>query len=230
MSGEQTAESGGLKLPFPASLLSFLDRKPPGPRRTRRQPPDDGAAEETATAAAASASAAEEAGDQQQTPPQPPQFSQRPQRQRRKKRPAPSASESEGDEAGDEDDDDEAAFAAIAPAPKRAPVSLPPLSSLPLMPSPQQQPATTAATVATTTTAAPRRCKCKNSRCLKLYCECFRAGRHCGPDCECICCHNNLAHAAEVDRLRALALERNPAAFDPRDKVWMCFWRALFVV
>lgn len=27
-------------------------------------------------------------------------------------------------------------------------------------------------------------CRCKNSRCLKLYCECFRANSYCG-DCSC---------------------------------------------
>ena len=34
-------------------------------------------------------------------------------------------------------------------------------------------------------------CSCKNSRCLKLYCACFSAGRLCQPFlCSCIRCHN----------------------------------------
>ena len=33
------------------------------------------------------------------------------------------------------------------------------------------------------------KCNCKNSKCLKLYCECFRAGHYCG-GCNCINCRN----------------------------------------
>jgi hypothetical protein len=33
-------------------------------------------------------------------------------------------------------------------------------------------------------------CNCKNSKCLKLYCECFRQGKMCGPGCSCRNCQN----------------------------------------
>jgi len=33
-------------------------------------------------------------------------------------------------------------------------------------------------------------CKCKNSHCLKKYCNCFNAGRKCGFHCTCVGCHN----------------------------------------
>lgn len=33
-------------------------------------------------------------------------------------------------------------------------------------------------------------CKCKRSGCLKKYCECFQAGRLCGPQCKCQDCKN----------------------------------------
>jgi hypothetical protein len=33
-------------------------------------------------------------------------------------------------------------------------------------------------------------CNCKNSKCLKLYCECFRQGKMCGPECSCKNCQN----------------------------------------
>lgn len=33
-------------------------------------------------------------------------------------------------------------------------------------------------------------CKCKNSFCLKKYCECFAAGRQCESSCKCINCKN----------------------------------------
>lgn len=31
-------------------------------------------------------------------------------------------------------------------------------------------------------------CNCKNSKCLKLYCECFRNKGYCGNSCNCIGC------------------------------------------
>ncbi len=33
-------------------------------------------------------------------------------------------------------------------------------------------------------------CHCKNSLCLKKYCECFQAGAHCGNNCKCLSCQN----------------------------------------
>ena len=33
-------------------------------------------------------------------------------------------------------------------------------------------------------------CNCRNSRCLKLYCECFASGQYC-LGCNCQSCHNN---------------------------------------
>lgn len=33
-------------------------------------------------------------------------------------------------------------------------------------------------------------CKCKSTRCLKKYCDCFRAGAPCGNDCRCVNCLN----------------------------------------
>ena len=33
-------------------------------------------------------------------------------------------------------------------------------------------------------------CNCKNSACLKLYCECLKNGEECGPDCCCVDCKN----------------------------------------
>lgn len=36
-----------------------------------------------------------------------------------------------------------------------------------------------------------RQCNCKNSRCLKLYCECFASGIYCDPStCNCSACCN----------------------------------------
>jgi len=50
-------------------------------------------------------------------------------------------------------------------------------------------------------------CNCRNSRCLKLYCECFASGQYC-LGCNCQGCHNNPENNDK--RLRAIdvALER----------------------
>ena len=84
-----------------------------------------------------------------------------------------------------------------------------------------------------------RSCNCKNSRCTKLYCECFAAGVYCNETCNCVNCCNNkvclprrwmqangvscaviVAMTQENEAIRAEAieatLERNPAAFRPK--------------
>jgi hypothetical protein len=33
-------------------------------------------------------------------------------------------------------------------------------------------------------------CRCRNSRCLKKYCECYKAGLNCALACSCIGCVN----------------------------------------
>ncbi|CAL1386397.1 unnamed protein product [Linum trigynum] len=61
----------------------------------------------------------------------------------------------------------------------------------------------------------PKQCNCKNSRCLKLYCECFAAGLYC-KDCNCVNCFNNLEHESARQEAVGLTLERNPNAFRPK--------------
>ena len=59
-----------------------------------------------------------------------------------------------------------------------------------------------------------RRCKCKKSKCLKLYCECFAAHVYCTPgECGCFECNNLTMY--ETSRVTAIesALIRNPDAF-----------------
>lgn len=64
-------------------------------------------------------------------------------------------------------------------------------------------------------TSRRKQCKCKNSKCLKKYCECFASGRYCN-DCNCRNCYNNVGHeAARQDAIDA-AMERNPMAFMPK--------------
>lgn len=36
-----------------------------------------------------------------------------------------------------------------------------------------------------------KHCNCKNSKCIKLYCECYQANVFCDPNCHCHNCYNN---------------------------------------
>ncbi|KAM7255591.1 hypothetical protein ACFE04_008489 [Oxalis oulophora] len=58
-------------------------------------------------------------------------------------------------------------------------------------------------------------CHCKQSKCLKLYCECFASGVYCD-GCGCSCCRNKV----ETEAARQLAVKwtllRNPNAFKPK--------------
>jgi len=64
--------------------------------------------------------------------------------------------------------------------------------------------------------ASARRCNCKNSRCLKLYCECFAAGSYCNAACKCKCCLNSKRHMPERQAAIKATLERNAFAFQPK--------------
>jgi hypothetical protein len=60
-----------------------------------------------------------------------------------------------------------------------------------------------------------RSCNCKNSKCLKLYCECFSTGEYC-KNCNCIGCHNNIEYESVRKEAIAMILERNQFAFRPK--------------
>ncbi|GAB4843345.1 hypothetical protein Ancab_013311 [Ancistrocladus abbreviatus] len=63
---------------------------------------------------------------------------------------------------------------------------------------------------------ACKRCKCKKSRCLKLYCECFAAGVYCVEPCSCQDCFNKPIHEDTVLTTRKQIESRNPLAFAPK--------------
>ncbi|RZB88958.1 Protein tesmin/TSO1-like CXC 2 isoform B [Glycine soja] len=61
-----------------------------------------------------------------------------------------------------------------------------------------------------------KRCNCKKSKCLKLYCECFAAGVYCIEPCACHDCFNKPIHVETVLQTRQQIESRNPLAFAPK--------------
>ncbi|KAJ7569620.1 hypothetical protein O6H91_01G086200 [Diphasiastrum complanatum] len=61
-----------------------------------------------------------------------------------------------------------------------------------------------------------KHCKCKKSRCLKLYCECFAAGVYCVDLCTCHECFNKPEFEETVLGTRQQIETRNPLAFAPK--------------
>lgn len=58
-------------------------------------------------------------------------------------------------------------------------------------------------------------CNCQKSQCLKLYCDCFRAGLVCN-GCNCVNCHNTQDYEEERGLAIEATLDRNPSAFKPK--------------
>ncbi|KAL6602733.1 hypothetical protein ACP70R_043094 [Stipagrostis hirtigluma subsp. patula] len=97
----------------------------------------------------------------------------------------------------------------------------PPASVQPAMPVPRPWPVafTPLKPVVEVKSSAPtkrkKHCNCKNSQCLKLYCECFAEGAYCD-GCNCRQCGN----VAENEKVRqeaiAIIKQRNPNAFQPK--------------
>jgi len=58
-------------------------------------------------------------------------------------------------------------------------------------------------------------CNCKKSKCLKLYCDCFRVQQYCS-GCHCNNCSNLKEYESERQAAVAAITERNPEAFKPR--------------
>jgi len=64
------------------------------------------------------------------------------------------------------------------------------------------------------TASKPILCNCKRSRCLKLYCDCFRFSKFCD-GCNCMDCANMGNREEERKAAIASITDRNPHAFKP---------------
>ncbi|KAL6876315.1 hypothetical protein ACP4OV_012887 [Aristida adscensionis] len=60
-----------------------------------------------------------------------------------------------------------------------------------------------------------KHCNCKNSQCLKLYCECFAAGDYCD-GCNCKQCGNIVENEKVRQEVMTTIKQRNPNAFQPK--------------
>ncbi|KAE8718394.1 Golgin candidate 5 isoform 1 [Hibiscus syriacus] len=65
------------------------------------------------------------------------------------------------------------------------------------------------------TPKGPKQCGCKQSKCLKLYCDCFASGEYCN-GCICADCCNNVENEDLRKAASEIILERNPHAFKPK--------------
>ncbi|XP_021277538.1 protein tesmin/TSO1-like CXC 4 [Herrania umbratica] len=61
-----------------------------------------------------------------------------------------------------------------------------------------------------------KRCNCKKTKCLKLYCDCFAAGIYCADPCSCQGCFNRPEYEDTVLETRQQIESRNPLAFAPK--------------
>ncbi|XP_039027980.1 CRC domain-containing protein TSO1-like isoform X2 [Hibiscus syriacus] len=61
-----------------------------------------------------------------------------------------------------------------------------------------------------------KRCNCKRTKCLKLYCDCFAAGIYCSEPCSCQGCLNRPEYEDTVLETRNQIESRNPLAFAPK--------------
>ncbi|CAD8075319.1 unnamed protein product [Paramecium primaurelia] len=61
-----------------------------------------------------------------------------------------------------------------------------------------------------------KKCNCKNSKCIKLYCECYQNKVFCDNNCHCHNCFNNSSNAKQRQKAMQYTLEKNPSAFQPK--------------
>ena len=68
------------------------------------------------------------------------------------------------------------------------------------------------------------KCNCKNSNCLKFYCECFSNGKYCN-NCPCCNCNNKIEYESLRQEKYKNIISRNPKAalqINSTKKSWTC--------
>lgn len=66
------------------------------------------------------------------------------------------------------------------------------------------------------TTPTNQQCNCKQSKCLQLYCDCFRQGKLCGVECGCTDCGNHESNEDTRFKVMIKLMNRNKEAFTPK--------------
>ncbi|KRX04646.1 hypothetical protein PPERSA_04461 [Pseudocohnilembus persalinus] len=61
-----------------------------------------------------------------------------------------------------------------------------------------------------------KKCKCSNSKCVKLYCDCFSTNQYCGKLCGCVGCENNIENENQLKIIRKNIKQKNPLAFEEK--------------
>ncbi|XP_039157809.1 protein tesmin/TSO1-like CXC 7 [Eucalyptus grandis] len=67
-----------------------------------------------------------------------------------------------------------------------------------------------------TDNGSTKRCSCRRSKCLQLYCECFAAELFCTDSCACRLCYNNLEMEDSVFKAKDRIKSGDPLAFGPK--------------
>lgn len=62
----------------------------------------------------------------------------------------------------------------------------------------------------------PVPCNCRRSKCLKLYCDCFKTKKYC-EGCNCVNCCNTKNNEKERQDAIKSTLERDPTSFDVKN-------------
>lgn len=63
---------------------------------------------------------------------------------------------------------------------------------------------------------SPEFCNCKNSKCLKLYCKCFKQDRYCSEKCGCTECFNK--NTKQREEAMRETKEKNPLVFEKKNQ------------
>lgn len=81
--------------------------------------------------------------------------------------------------------------------------------------SPMCIPETPTSDLSTSSSFLPKQtehCKCSNTKCLKLYCPCFKQDKYCSGDCACSDCGNHENNKVRAEKMKK-AKSRSPLSF-----------------